>query len=493
MEAASSGWLRSRTACTLRTRFVEAFSRADYRFLIQQDSGCMLHLAGGELTQATNSMFQGVAALASLGSVVGYFAMAATLDWKFTMLTIIVCGLPTLVMNSINRRSKRISAQLALGNANLQGRIAELFQNIKYLLATHAAGALTKRIGEDITGLGGLISRLGLLSAWAKGLREPLLIATITALVWIQFALETARIEAMFLILLLFYRSISSVLAFQVAWQGFLATSGSIELVRAQILELENHPSDVGMHSLSPGPPSIEFNGVSLKLRDSSIINNFNLSVAPGEWLAILGPSGSGKSTLVNLVTGLMKPDHGDVMLSGRRVSELNPNFRTRIGYITQEYVVFNDTLANNLSLWAPKGIPDFWHFDPALTFVGEIEQGLAAILGDRGVSLSGGQRQRLCIARELLKECDLLILDEALNSLDPDNEDLVIHRLRELKGQITILMITHHLKHATHADRVALLELGRLRELGAPDALLADSGSLLQKYRIAALETRRA
>lgn len=210
-------------------------------------------------------------------------------------------------------------------------------------------------------------------------------------------------------------------------------------------------------------------------------LDRFSLEIAPGETLALVGPSGSGKTTLANLLPRFLEPASGSVRLDGHELRDWQLHaLRRQFAMVSQEVVMFNDTLAANVALGAEV---DRERVQRALEaanlgdLVASLPEGMDSRVGHNATSLSGGQRQRLAIARALYKDAPVLILDEATSALDNESERLVQEALRRLMAGRTSLIIAHRLSTIEHADRVAVLERGRLLELGSHAELLARGG----------------
>ena len=214
-----------------------------------------------------------------------------------------------------------------------------------------------------------------------------------------------------------------------------------------------------------------------------------SLQVAPGETLAIVGRSGSGKSTLVNLLPRFYDVARGSVRIDGRDVREFElRNLREQIAVVSQEVVLFNDTIRNNIALG--REVPDAAIERAAeaahiLEFIRTQPGGLDAVVGDRGMLLSGGQRQRIAIARALLKDAPILILDEATSALDTESERHIQAALGELLRDRTTFVIAHRLSTVEQADRILVLDAGRMAECGTHAELLAHGGLYAQLHRL--------
>ncbi len=228
--------------------------------------------------------------------------------------------------------------------------------------------------------------------------------------------------------------------------------------------------------------------------REMVALNKVNLIVKPGEVVAVAGPSGSGKTTLVHLLLRLFDPTAGCITIDGRNLREYSvTSLREHIGLVTQDTILFNDTVAGNVSLGKPGASRDdikkALDVADALNFVMKMPQGLDTPLGDRGLQLSGGQRQRIAIARAVLKNPALLILDEATSNLDAGSEKSVQEALEKLYPGRTVLIIAHRLSTLQKADRIVVLHHGEVQETGTHQELLAKGGVYATLYKFQQLE----
>jgi ATP-binding cassette subfamily C protein len=202
---------------------------------------------------------------------------------------------------------------------------------------------------------------------------------------------------------------------------------------------------------------------------------------------AIVGKSGAGKSTLIDLIMGLVKSESGRILIDGIPLTEEQLlNWRSSIGYVSQDPFLFHTSIRENLRLVDPDASEEqMWRalqFSSSASFVRKLPQGLDTIIGDRGIRLSGGERQRLVLARTMLRNPSVLVLDEATSALDSENEQQIHEALERLKGHVTIIVIAHRLSTIRTADRVIVLEEGRVIQEGGYQQLSMDSSGTFSK-----------
>jgi len=268
-------------------------------------------------------------------------------------------------------------------------------------------------------------------------------------------------------------------------WQDFQQVQVSMSRL-GDILNAAQEPRPSATISLPPPKGALAFKSVSFRYKSDGddVLRDIDLSVRPGEVIGIVGPSGSGKSTLTKLAQRFYIPTHGQILMDGQDIAQVDPAWmRSHIGVVLQENMLFNRTIHDNIALANPsmtrEAVMRMAKLSGADEFIAKLPCGYDTIIEERGANLSGGQRQRLAIARALATNPPILILDEATSALDYESERIILGNMREIVRGRTVIIIAHRLTTVRHCNRIIGMKEGRIVEVGTHDELLSRPGGL--------------
>lgn len=426
--------------------------------------------------------------------IVGLLGWLFYLDWKLTLLSLIVAPVVGLVIHTINRRLRNSSRDTQLAMGSITQVIEESVTAHKVVKLFGGQRYEQERFHEEIN----WVRRHLMKQATAALANVPIvqMVAAMALSLVIFLAIGQAQSDtstvggflsfvAAMLMLTAPLKRLASVNEFM---QRGLAAAESI-------FELIDTPSemDTGTTTIARANGNLAFKHVNLSYQDDErlALHDICLDIPAGQSVALVGASGSGKSTMANLVPRFYLPSSGSITLDGHDLSGLTlESLRANIALVSQEVVLFNDTIAANIAYGQMREVPEAEIIAAAqaahaMEFIRELPQGLNTLVGEKGVRLSGGQRQRLAIARAILKNAPVLILDEATSALDSESERHVQAALETLMQGRTTLVIAHRLSTIEKADRIVVLQKGQIVETGTHRELLDKNGVYAQLHRI--------
>ena len=455
----------------------------------------------GQLISRIMNDAEGIRNLVGTGLVqlVGSFITAAValcvlfwLNWRLTAFVILVLGAFGGALAFAFSRLRPLFRERGAMTAALTGRLTESLGGIRIVKAytaekreqlTFARGAhkLFRNIAKSMTGVSAVTAF------------SSLVVGTVGVVI-IMVGGPAVVSGAMTIGDLFMYTLFTGLMAMpmiQFASIGTQITEAFAGLDR--IHEIMSMPTedeeDVKRDPLPDVQGEVEFRNVSFEYnKDSPVLKNISFSAPAGSTTALVGSSGSGKSTLISLVMNFIKPLSGTILIDGRDLQSIRlRDFRSYLGVVMQDNFLFDGTVAENISFSKPdatraeiEAVSRIAHVEE---FVAKFEKGYDTIVGERGVKLSGGQRQRIAIARAILADPKLLILDEATSSLDSESEALIQDGLRKLRRGRTTFVIAHRLSTIRSADQILVIEAGEIVERGTHQELIAVGGRYKQLY----------
>jgi subfamily B ATP-binding cassette protein MsbA len=421
------------------------------------------------------------------------FAFIIILFWvnyKFSLTIIILGGLYNIIFRQITKQIKRVSQEVTKEAAIFNSLLIQVFQSFKYIKAAAFYIPFGKRLVASVRKMNAdkirIMRRQGVLNV----LQELSLMAVLLVAFFLNLKYFNSDFASILLSVILFYRASGYILNAQNIWGNYVSMAGGTASVVENNMWLgRNQEIPFGEHN-PEFKTEIRLEQVSFAYNDNvKIIDNISLSIPKNSTVAFVGRSGSGKSTLVNLLTGLLRPNQGEILIDGHNLNNVDINtWRKKIGYVTQEPNLFTDTVVNNITMWSDptsevaqryKNALQKAHIDEFIHHIG----GDNTSIGDKGALLSGGQKQRISIGREFFKEPELLIFDEATSSLDAESEAFIQRSIDEQYGRTTTIIIAHRLSTLRNADIIFLLNKGKIEEQGSFDELMSNKDSSFYEF----------
>lgn len=482
---------------TMRINLSNALAKMSYKSFVVTDAGRIQNTITGEVMRMSKAYLGYFGAFQQTVMVMVYMIFAVLIDAKFAILICIGGGLTNFIYNRIYKLTKISSRKLTKGLNFYQGLILQFVHNFKYLKATGYLKEYNNKLKKSIEKIEKHNKKIGKLGSLVTAIREPVLIIVVSVVILIQVNFLDGSIGTILLSLLFFYRALSALIQLQTYYNEFLAVSGSMNNMTAFEQELEKSIEPEGNLMIERFEHKIMLKNIGFGYLEELIIKNINLEIKKNETVAIVGESGSGKTTLVNIITALMPVREGRVLIDGVDSMHLNRgSFQRRIGYITQDPVIFTDTVFNNISFWSeptPENLKRFWRAIQQASiddFISELPKREHTILGNNGINLSGGQKQRISIARELFKDVDILVLDEATSALDSETEEAIQKSMEDLKGKYTIILVSHRLSTIRNADRIIVMNNGEIVNEGSFSELVLNSSKFKKMVELQDLQS---
>ena len=473
--------IRERFSRNMRENLVEGLCNLTFQGFVNIDFGRIQNVVNSEVSKVRGAMLSYLSTIQAGIMVLGYLSLAFFTDYKFALLIMLAGLISGVVFFFINRKVESSSLQQSYLEIDVQGKLLETIWNYKYLKATGLIVDYQNKITKMINREFKISLKLDRIFSFSQALIEPITIIIVASIIFLQVVIFEASIFSILLSLLFFYRSLTSLFSMQSSWQEFLENSGGIHTVNDLVEELQANKESSKEEEMVKMNTEISLKNVTFSYKGGlkPVLQGINLTINKNETVAFIGESGSGKTTIVNMLAGLLSPSIGQIAIDGiELVSSKVKSHRAEVGYITQEPVVFNNSLYNNITFGLPKtesNVRKFWSVlnDTALVnTVKKMPDKEDTMVGDNGILISGGQKQRISIARELFRDCSLLLMDEATSSLDSENEDIIQESITRIKGKYTIVIIAHRLSTIKHADRIYLLENGVISAQGTFESL---------------------
>lgn len=467
-------------------RLLSGIFAAKWGLFLKTRNGDLINSVVTETQRLGGAFYQTGLLLTGLLHSAIYMALAAMLSGLTTLGVIAGGAFLFLVTRPLIQRAYRIGFGISHENAELQVKLGEFVGSAKLLKATATENAAVGALNGIVKRLQKHILANSFDAQLVKGIFDFGAAAMVASILVISRSVLDIDAAVILVILAIFVRLIPKLTGLQQSLQSLTSSLPAVanlnEIVRTIEAEVEVSRTGPLPEALSDGPLAVSLQNIAVSHDTVQVISNLSLAIPAGACIALVGRSGAGKSTLVDAMLGLVPASAGSVSVNGINLNELPLyGLRQRIGYMGQETMLYNTTIRGNI-LWSQPH-----HSDEAVmaaaasaaadAFISQSPHGLDTMIGDRGGRLSGGERQRLGLARALLGNPGLLVLDEAASALDAETDAAVTRALELLKGKVTMIVISHRLSSVRMADYIYVLDKGQIVESGTWDELKGSTG----------------
>ncbi|MDD5950884.1 MAG: ABC transporter ATP-binding protein [Bacteroidales bacterium] len=482
--------LRTGIVKDLRMQVYDKVLTLPLGFFSQEKKGDIIARISGDVSEVENSITSTLDMLIKNPIlIVFYFGTLIFISWQLTLFTILFAPIMLWIMGRIGRRLKERSLEAQALWSDTMSQVEETLGGLRVIKAFLAEKKMSERFDRVTGRMRDKNIKVATRQALAHPVSEFLGTMMIAIVLWFGGILilnEHAPIDAPTFIyyLVILYSVIQPIKDLSKAAYGIPKGMASMERIN-RILETENNIKECAEpEPLDSFNDCIEFKDVSFHYEDGckTVVDNVNLKIHKGQTIAIVGASGAGKSTLVDLIPRFFDVNEGSITIDGKDIREVSiHDLRSLMGNVNQDPILFNDSIFNNIAFGVENAtmeqVIEAAKIANAHEFIVEKEEGYDTNIGDRGVKLSGGQRQRISIARAILKNPPILILDEATAALDTESERIVQEALERLMSSRTTIAIAHRLSTIRNADEIIVMDEGRIVERGKHAELIAKNG----------------
>lgn len=483
-------WLTMKVGHRIRSSLFEQLMTVSFRFIEKCSSGRLMNALSTETWRATDALSGLFRILIGVCSIAVYFTLLMLISWKLTLLVTAIMVVISVIVRLLTHQTQSLGEKVTLHNTELTNRMVEGIEGMKVIRSFVRESYEQKRFAQTSRRLTNLIVRLTMLHGTISPVYQVLTAALLLAVLLTNIH-SPERIHSILVFIFILYRLQPRIIALDGARNRIVFLASAVEEINSLLAEtIKSLPNGtIPFKELKKG---IFFNNLTFKYNsdEKPALQNISVSIPVGKTTALVGHSGAGKSTLIKLLLRFYDASEGNIYVDDCPMKSLETeSWRKTIALVSQDVYVFNASIRDNIAygrldadgeeIIAAARIAD------AHEFICQLPHGYDTIVGDRGIRLSGGQLQRITLARAIVRNPGVIILDEATNALDSISEQLIQDALEKLSLNCTVIIIAHRLSTIENANQIIVLNKGRVCEQGTFQDLLKLDGYFARLYKV--------
>lgn len=485
------GWYDGRIGHQLRRRVFDQLLRVGYEFLEKNDHGDLLNTLSNDTWRTGDALKSLLGGIITLFTVLLYIALLLLISWQITLVVSVALLAISSLVRFLRTRVEALGDDVQRANRALTTRMVEGLRGMAAIRIFGRERYEKKRFSAASNSVSDKLFHLNLISGTITPVYE-VLTATLLVGVLLVGVRDATDVAALFVFIFILYRLQPQVQALDAARLSLESLKSSVQAVTS-LLDRDDKPYIIsGTTPFTGLKRSIKLEKVSFHyaLEWGNVLEEIDLEIPANQMTALVGMSGSGKSTLIKLLIRLYDPTSGRITVDDVPLGALElEEWRRRVAFVSQEPYIFNGSVRDNIAYGrlnaTDDDVLDAARKADAHDFILGMQEGYDSILGDEGARLSGGQKQRIALARAIIRDPLVLILDEATNALDTLSEHLIQQTLQQFRKERTVIVIAHRLSTVEEADQIVVMEEGRVRECGTLHELLDRSDLFARLYQL--------
>ncbi len=485
--------VEAQTIASLRQAIFEKTMKLHFGFFNNERKGNLMAHLTTDVQEVENSIGRAfTASIKEVFTLAMYFITLFNMSVKLTLFSLIILPLSSGIIALISRKLRRAARDVQALQSSMVSTLDEVFGGMRIVKGFNAENVVSEKFRKENYNYKDAVLRMLYRQEMTSPLSEAMGVSVVAGILLyggsLVIAGDNSLTASSFIAFIILFsqvmrpaKSISD--AFSTVQRGIASSERILKLIDT-VPAIQDAPDAIDIQDFNQ---EIEFRNVSFSYETGrKVLDNISFKIHKGKTIALVGTSGGGKSTIADLVPRFYDPSEGQILVDGVDIKHIKIQSLTKqIGIVTQESILFNDTVFNNITFGSQtteNQVIEAAKVANAHTFISQLQDGYQTLIGDRGGRLSGGQRQRLSIARAVLKNPPILILDEATSALDTESEKLVQEALTHLMQNRTTLVIAHRLSTIQHADEILVINKGKIVERGTHEILLQNEDGFYRK-----------